>query len=273
MEKVNVYSVPGGYFESLPDLLLSVCKVEDLSFSVPAPRQIVQDVPAGYFDSLADDIMSRIRSAKNQTASDELKELSPVIAGIPNTNVYQVPQGYFDTVADSVMNSINADQQTASEELRALSPMLYSIQNENVYELPRGYFSGLAEEILDKVRPAKVVPMKKRSFNFVKYAVAAVFTGAMAFGVMKFAGNSNKTTSTDFADVTKFSKVDVEGELAKISDDEIVNYLEASGTDVKTALVANSVDENQLPSQEEYLLDEQALDKYLNSINVNDLKN
>ena len=38
-------------------------------------------------------------------------------------------------------------------------------------------------------------------------------------------------------------------------------------------MVANSVDENELPSQEDYLLDEKALDKYLSSINVNDLKN
>ena len=65
----------------------------------------------------------------------------------------------------------------------------------------------------------------------------------------------------------------VDQELANISDADIVKYLEATGTDVKAAIVANSVDENELPSQEDYLMDDKALDKYLNSINLNDLKN
>ena len=94
----------------------------------------------------------------------------------------------------------------------------------------------------------------------------------MALGVFKFAGGDKENTLPDY--VTAGLQVqDVDQELAKISDDEIIKFLEAGGTDVKAAIVANSVDENELPSQEDYLLDERALDKYLNSINVNDLKN
>ena len=66
---------------------------------------------------------------------------------------------------------------------------------------------------------------------------------------------------------------DVDQELSKLSDDAIIQYLEASGSDVKTALVVNSVDDNSLPSEEDYLFDEQALDKYLNSINISETKN
>ena len=66
---------------------------------------------------------------------------------------------------------------------------------------------------------------------------------------------------------------DVDGELSKISDDDIVKYLEAGGTNVKDAIVANSVDDNELPAQEDYLLDEKALENYLNSINLDNLKN
>lgn len=222
LDKVNVYSVPEGYFESLPDLLLSISKAEELSFSIPVSKANVQGVPAGYFDTLADSILAKIRS----------------------------------------------DQKNASDELRELSPMLYSIQNENVFEVPKGYFAGLADEVLEKVRPAKVIQMKKHSFSFMKYAVAAVFTGAMAFGVLKFAGNNNGK-GIDQAT----AGVNIDEELKKIPDADIVNYLQSTGTDVKTALVASSVEEGQLPSQEDYLLDDQALDKYLNSINVDDLKN
>jgi hypothetical protein len=114
--------------------------------------------------------------------------------------------------------------------------------------------------------------MQKHNNNFFKYAVAAAFTGVMALGVFKFIGSGKQSELPDY--VTAGLKVqDVDQELAKISDDDILKYLEASGTDVKTAMVANSIDENELPSQEDYLLDEKALDKYLNSINVNDLKN
>jgi hypothetical protein len=144
---------------------------------------------------------------------------------------------------------------------------LYSIQNENVYEVPRGYFNGLAEEIIDKVRPAKVVPMKRRSYNIIKYAVAAMFTGIVALTVFKYAGNGTGTEAV--------AKVNIDEELAKIPDADLVNYLEANGTDVKSALVASSVDadQSQLPAQEDYLLDDKTLDNYLNSINANDLKN
>ena len=61
--------------------------------------------------------------------------------------------------------------------------------------------------------------------------------------------------------------------MNKLSNDDIVKYLEANGSDIQAAIVANSVDKNELPSQEDYLLDEQALDKYLNSIDLNELKN
>ena len=237
---------------------------------------------------------------------NELRELSPTIAAIEKVNVFRVPQGYFeylgadilmgietenrsantvslvsdlptgyfDTLSGSILDKIKtAEAEDAAAEIRALSPMLYSIQNENVFEVPQGYFENLSGEVLDKVVPQpKVIKMQRRSSAFAKYAVAAAFTGVMALGVFKFTSTDKKVNLPGY--VTAGLKVqDVDQELAKISDDDIVKYLEANGTDVKTAMVANSIDENELPSQEDYLLDEKALDKYLNSINVNDLKN
>ena len=238
---------------------------------------------------------------------NELRELSPTIAAIEKVNVFRVPQeyfeylgadilmgietenrsvnaassiaevpaGYFDSLAGSILAKIKTDavEDDGAAEIRALSPMLYSIQNENVFEVPQGYFKNLAAEVLDKVTPAaKIVIMQRRSNTFIKYAVAAAFTGVMALGVFKFTG-ADKSAALPGYVTAGLNVQDVDQELAKISDDDIVKYLEANGTDVKTAMVANSIDENKLPSQEDYLLDEKALDKYLNSINVNDLKN
>lgn len=226
MEKVNVFTVPEGYFESLAEDIVAGLNIEkEPAFNTINPEKTA-DVPAGYFEGLADTILARI---KNENAADEL---------------------------------------------RTLSPMLCSIQNENVFEAPQGYFESLSDEVMLKVKPgqAKVVTMKRRTSTIFKYAVAAVFTGVMALGVFKFTAPPSKTGLPDY--VTAGLKIEnIDQELAKISDDEIVKYLEASGSDVNAAIVANSVDDNQLPSEEDYLMDEKALEKYLNSININDLNN
>jgi len=315
IEKLNVFSVPEGYFEYLgADILMRVEKengltnnttadipagyfdglatsilgkikaqenedaVTEMSSLSPELLSIQHvnafEVPHGYFDTLADSVLAKIKTATVEDAETEISTLSPMLYGIQNKNVFEVPQDYFDMLADSVLAKTKAGTEDAASEIRALSPMLYSIQNENVFEVPRGYFENLPETVLDKLKPqAKVVTMQKRSSVFIKYAVAAAFTGVMALGVFKFTGNGNKKTELpDY--VTAGLKVqDVDQELAKISDEDIVKFLEASGTDVKAAVVANSVDQHELPAQEDYLLDEKALDKYLNSINIDDLKN
>lgn len=234
-------------------------ELKELSPVVAAIKKInVFTVPDGYFVHLSTDILMGI---KNRSSNN-----------VPS--VSDVPTGYFDTLADTILSKIKAlDAEDAATEIRVLSPMLYSIQNENVFEVPKNYFENLSVAVLNKIKPQpKVVNMQRRTSTFFKYAVAAVFTGAMALGVFKFAGGNNETALPDY--VTAGLQVqDVDQELAKISDDEIIKFLEASGTDVKAAIVANSVDENELPTQEDYLLDEKTLDKYLNSINIDALKN
>ena len=111
----------------------------------------------------------------NLTIQNELKQLSPVLAGIPNTNVYTVPhsyfeamvtdimhaigresaitanqpvvpEGYFDNLADSIMAKIK--DSTAAEENSALLMPLKTIPT---YTVPRGYFDGLAGAVMNKV--------------------------------------------------------------------------------------------------------------------------
>jgi hypothetical protein len=271
LEKLNVFTVPEGYFEYLStDILLGINTENDLLSGVSNDDQ----VPAGYFDSLAGSILDKIKAQEIEEAAAGIDTLSEKLSGIGNKNVFEAPEGYFESLADSILVKIKANEvEDSVTEIRALSPMLYTVQNERVFEVPAGYFENLSADVLEKINPqAKVVTMQRRSNNFFKYAVAAAFTGVMALSVFKFTATDKKVALPDY--VTAGLKVqDVDQELAKISDDDIVKYLEASGTDVKTAMVANSIDENELPSQEDYLLDEKALDKYLNSINVNDLKN
>ena len=278
INKVNVFTVPQGYFDHLSaDILMGIETENGLSAKNFITQQA--DVPAGYFDGLANTILAKIKAQDNEDVSAEIRALSPMLYSIQNENVFESPQGYFDSLTDNILQKINGvDVEDASTELRALSPMLYSIQNENVFEVPRGYFANLTEEVLDKVKPQpNVIKMQKRSNSFFKYAVAAVFTGVMALGVFNF--TSTGTKDVELPNYVKAglaqnsNNVNVDQELAKISSDDIAKYLEANGTDVKAALVANSVEENDLPSQDDYMIDDKALDTYLNSINLDDLKN
>lgn len=237
-------------------------ELQALSPAIAALEKInVFTVPQGYFGCLTADILMGIETEHG---------LSNSVASYHN-----IPAGYFDTLAGSIMSKIKAqDTEDASAEIRALSPMLYSIQNEQVFEVPTGYFDGLGQTVLSSVKPqVKVVGMKRRTTTFFRYAVAAAFTGVMALGVFKFTANPADNVELP-GYVTHGLKVqDVDQELATISDADIVQYLEANGTDVKSAMVANSIDENELPSQEDYLMDDKTLDKYLNSIHVDNSKN
>ncbi len=241
---------------------------------------------------------------------DEMKELSPTLAAIGNVNVFtvpggyfeylgadilkgveieyglvadpavfvsdtHVPAGYFELLADAVLEKIKADEiEDAATEIKALSPMLYNIQNEHVFEVPQGYFENLSEDVLNKVKPQpKVINIQRHTSSFFKYAVAAAFTGVMALGVFKFTANTKDNIQLPEYVSAGLQVQNVDQELAKISDVEIVKYLEASGTDVNAAFVASSIDNNELPAQEDYFLDDEALEKYLNSINLDDQKN
>jgi len=275
IQNKNVFTVPAGYFEQLADAVLINVKEGTGSLFSSITEKTPGNVPSGYFESLAGNILNKIKA--QETVAEELKTLSPLLSSIPNKNVFTIPQGYFESLADIVLNKSTTND-IAATELKALSPMLFSIQNENVFTVPQGYFESLPAIILDKLQPqpAKLVTMKsRRTFSIVKYAVAAALTGVMVLGVYKFA---NPVKPDIIAQVPGYVAQgqgikNVDEELAKVSDDDIIKYLQANGSDVDAALVANTVDEKELPTQADYLTDDKALDNYLDNVDLKDLKN
>ena len=237
-------------------------EIQEISPLIAAiEKRNVFTVPDGYFDWVSENVFTAIKYDDS---------------AVLNNQSGHIPQGYFDGLAGSIMTRIKAgENESAGDELRILSPMLYSVQNENVFTVPDGYFDTFHDVILDKVKPrtAKLVSFKRKTSVVIKYSVAAAFTGVMALGVFRFTETRGKTNQLPDYVIDGLKIKDVDQELSKLSDDAIIQYLEASGSDVKTALVVNSVDENNLPSEEDYLFDEQALDKYLNSINISETKN
>ena len=166
------------------------------------------------------------------------EETGALLQSVPVTTVAGVPDGYFESLAGDILNKIKA-QDNAASELKALSPMLYSIQNENVYIVPQGYFETLAVKLLNTVVPqqAKVVVMGRRS-SWFKYAVAAAFAGVMMFGAYKFIGTGDKITPAEYSN---WVKTDVDNELAKISDEAVVKFLTKEGVDVDAAVAVTQM--------------------------------
>jgi hypothetical protein len=273
IEKTNVFTVPEGYFEKLSADVLVALKVEGgLLHTTVEPY--LSEVPDGYFESLAASILNKIKTLDN--AGEELESLSPVLHNLPQQNVFTVPDGYFDALPAAVLDSINTVNDVPAE-LNEWSPMLAAAQKINVFTVPEGYFESLSGQIINSVQPAqaKLVSMPSRTTVFLRYAVAAVFTGVMALGVYQFAENGS-TSITElpgfYADAKKIK--DVDAELTKVSDDDIIKYLQANGENIDAqTLASNIAADNELPAQEDYLIDDKALDKFLDNIDINDLKN
>lgn len=262
---VNVFSVPDGYFDRLTPRILLHIEQEQLDLRVKP-----MDVPEGYFDGLADNIMSRIRSEEQLVESTAPAFLQPA----RHINVYTVPGGYFDTLGTEIMNKINrsANQQNGEGEE---SMLLNGIKHINVFDVPAGYFESFPDLIMQNLPVrAKVISMNRRP-AFYLYAVAAVLTGILGFSLMTFLDNKSGNSFSSSANLVAINEAnrilkngDFEKEMDAISDDAIVSYLKENGQDVSAALVASVTDENTLPAEDEYIIDEKTLDNFLNEYHI-----
>ncbi len=232
---------------------------------------------------------------------NELNAISPLVASVPRVNVYKVDENYFDGIRAELQARIIASNFIAPQnkvdvpaeyfenlpnnilakikaqennvvltEIETLSPTIASIGNKNVYTVPQGYFEHLA---MSSKSSAKIVKMGSRSI--FKYAAAAVVVGVLGFGAMKFIA-STKTNNETIAVVKEANKIletnSFDATFASVSDKDIEKYLSQNGEDVNAALVAASInDENTtLPEVDDYLMDDNTLDNFLNE---NNLKN
>ena len=251
------------------------------------------------------DVYLQMKSSKE--ISDELNSISPLLSGMEKKNIFSVPEGYFDMLSITILKKIDTTpsidtlsvpegyfenlsslilqkiksfDETAEQELRTLSPMLYSIQNENIFEVPAEYFKNLENNILDKVverPPAKVIELKKRTSVWM-YAAAAIVTGIIGLSsLMMFDASQNsgaskldESLSSAIQTASQFKdEQQVNAAIASLPDDEVIKYLEKTGNEVDNDALATSVNESELPATNDYLLDEGALDNYLNKKNKN----
>lgn len=237
---------------------------------------------------------------------NELKGISPTVAAVPYVNVFRVhdgyfagigaelhariaadqayaskdisvPEGYFDGLAVNILQKIKREEYvTVAQEMAALSSVISAIGNANVFTVPNGYFEQLSYTAEKKT--AKVVKMNPLRAVY-KYAAAAVITGLIGISVINLV-DKNNYNPTELNPVVQTATVvkagneilkqgSFENEFNNISDKDIEQYLTQSGQDVNAALVASSTDDAALPEATDYLLDENTLDNYLNTNNLN----
>ena len=120
--------------------------------------------------------------------------------------------------------------------------------------------------------------MKPRN-TWRKIAAAAVVTGIIAISSLQIFNNvSNQDNtkaviiaSSDFPDYMKQSyqfKTEEQLDLgiAKLSEDDIIKYLEKNGNVMDNDLLLNNTDVNELPEEADYLTNENTLNSYLDKI-------
>lgn len=281
--------VPEGYFENFPAAILNKIKaqqkntvVNDLEEPSESLRNIKQkelfEVPNGYFENLAVTILNKLKVAEKSTDTEE-SILSGSIQSLDQKTFFDVPAGYFENLSVSILDKIKAGA-SSKEEIKKLSPLMESLQQVNVFEVPEEYFSTVQGNIINAakattVTTAKVVSMPKTR-SFFRYAAAAVITGVMALGVYKY---TNKPAINAPVPTLSFAKLDSSIEKGKamnedqfnealnsLTKEDITSYLEKNGSDEDISLLTNNVEVNDLPSKDDYLLDEKTLENYLDKI-------
>jgi hypothetical protein len=104
----NIYAVPAGYFDGLPEQMMKrihakneLAELSSLANSIS--KETPFSIPAGYFNGLEERLMQSVRaSADYQSAKEELETISPLLSGLKKETPYRVPQRYFEQLGADV---------------------------------------------------------------------------------------------------------------------------------------------------------------------------
>lgn len=166
------------------------------------PKNIVYTIQPDYFIGLADEILQNIRQ----------NELFTKAKG----TTYIAPNGYFTNFADNLLIEIKnnlSEKDTIKDELNTIAPTLNKISKRNLFTVPNNYFNAPKAAL-----PTKEYVIKKPVITirqWFNYAAAAIFIGILAVGIIQFLKPDNTSSN-------------LEKEIAKTSNEEIVTYLSNS---------------------------------------------
>ena len=213
--------------------------------------------PDGYFDDLGEKISTMVFLHQ-----DEKKEFQ------------KIPEGYFDSLSSKIIVRIKQKDESADDEIKSISPALHYLKEEEVYLVPEGYFNNLSDKILYKInrQNAKVV-----SFGSVKkwwkYAAAAVITGIITITSIQLFNKTQYTTSGNMPGYVQMAAQyktakELDQGISSLSDNDIANYLEKNTTILDDEALTSNTDTTGLPTPNDYLIDDNALNNYLQKISA-----
>lgn len=274
------FTVPSGFFQSFPGKMLDLVRAlaeEEREGDAPGfaegPDGFPADlkdrptfqVPTGYFDNLAESILGRIKAeAAQESETAEAAEgasapLPSILVGLKDKPTFRVPTGYFDHLPGFLTDLAKTSEDSSRQEIRALSPLLSSLQGNYPGTVPEGYFAHFLEQTKEAVRhealqrsyqehitPVQEAPVVQmnRLFPVRKFLAAAVTIGAVLLSAVW--GYHIYDRPSDFvrSGVNIKTEAQFNAALAKLSDQDIMDYL-GSSTDVSDAdLIASEVDNN-----------------------------
>lgn len=240
IENKNVYSVPSYYFANLSEEIVRKVKANEL---LQQPISASYTVPENYFEQLPSAIMGKI---------EEDSEIN-----FSKNNPYSVPTNYFNTNSNSILEIITNENLSVTHELQEIAPILNNISKNNVYTVPENYFE--MNQPFNVRKPAKVIQFT----SIVRYAVAAAIIGFISLSTFQFLNSGSKNST-----IKQTAKLNVEKEVLKFSDEDIIKFLEdhANGTDAIAQI--NTPQEDYKSIDVLNNLTEDDIEKYLKETNL-----
>ena len=268
INKHNIQKVPNGYFDLVSSDILS--QILDLK----ATEQFT--APVNYFASLPEIILGRIKKESAEEMSSYLTTQVETLSKIGNKNVFRVPEGYFETLSDNFsVPSIELSDDEVLNETAELSETVSKIGKTNVFRTPEGYFNSFEEKLSrQRAQTSKLFSLSKWTTPYRYLAAASVIGIAGLIGfLLLFNFNSMQSGADMAANIKKANQIirtnSLENEIASLSDEAIVEFLENKGQNVEASLLASLDDEKSLPSADDYLTKENALENVLKSLDLN----
>lgn len=197
-------------------------------------------IPEGYFDGLAASVLAKVKGEAPVSASEEIAQLSPLLAGISRSLPYSAPDNFFQSNIEGLKAFTSENEE---------SLVLSFISKEMPYEVPVGYFANVPEQVLEKISDrAKVVSLPGR--KWMRLAVAAAVTGIIAVsGIFYFNNHGGGASTTDPVVAVK-----------KASTQELNDFIKTAVTDDKAQITV----QNTAPKTEAKKIFADISDKELN---------
>ena len=110
-QPAQIYRVPDGYFENLPDLMLFKISADEELDKITLPQ--TYSVTPGYFASFPQKMLSLVKGSEEVGVDEELAGLSSLLSGIKRETPYTVKETYFE--------DLNINPATEKEKAKVIS--------------------------------------------------------------------------------------------------------------------------------------------------------